>query len=61
MSLRSGRWRVLLVLPILAVAVALIVWRGPNLHDVKNAFALVRWEWVFTAIGLNLLSVVSRA
>ena len=61
MSLRSGRWRLLLVLPVLVTAVALIVWRGPNWSGVQNAFTLVRWEWVAAAIGLNLLSVLSRA
>jgi uncharacterized protein (TIRG00374 family) len=60
-SLREGRWRFLLVLPVLAGAVALLIWHGPNWGSVQNAFTLVRWEWVFAAIGLNLLSVLSRA
>jgi uncharacterized membrane protein YbhN (UPF0104 family) len=60
-SLRDGRWRILLVLPILAAAVALIIWHGPNWSSVQNAFTLVRWEWVVAAIGLNLLSVLARA
>jgi len=60
-SLRDGRWRFLLVLPVLAGAVALIIWHGPNWSSVQNAFTLVRWEWVFAAIGLNLLSVLFRA
>jgi uncharacterized protein (TIRG00374 family) len=57
----QGRWRILLVLPLFAVAVALIIWHGPNWNSVQNAFTLVRWEWVFAAIGLNLLSVLTRA
>ena len=61
MSLREGRWRFLLVLPLLGIAIALIIWRGPNWGNVQGAFTLVRWEWVVTAIGLNLLSVLSRA
>jgi glycosyltransferase 2 family protein len=61
MVLRDGRWRILLVLPVLAGAIALIVWHGPNWSTVQSAFTLVRWEWVVAAIGLNLLSVVSRA
>jgi uncharacterized membrane protein YbhN (UPF0104 family) len=61
MVLRDGRWRILLVLPVLAGAVALIIWHGPNWSTVQDAFTLVRWEWVAAAIGLNLLSVVSRA
>jgi uncharacterized protein (TIRG00374 family) len=60
-SLREGRWRFLLVLPVLAGAIALIIWHGPNWGSVRDAFTLVRWEWVFAAIGLNLLSVLSRA
>ena len=61
MALRDGRWRILLVLPVLAGAVALIIWHGPNWSNVQDAFTLVRWEWVAAAIGLNLLSVVTRA
>ena len=61
MSFRDGRWRVLLVLPVLALAVALFVWRGPDWHLVQDAFTVVRWRWVFAAIGLNLLSVLARA
>jgi uncharacterized membrane protein YbhN (UPF0104 family) len=60
-SLRDGRWRFLLVLPLMAGAIALIVWHGPNWSNVRDAFTLVRWEWVFAAIGLNLVSVVMRA
>lgn len=61
MSLRDGRWRFLLVLPVMAGAIALIVWHGPNWSSVQNAFTLVRWEWVVAAIGLNLVSVLFRA
>ena len=59
--LRDGRWRALLVLPLLAAAVALFFWRGPNWHLVHDAFTVVRWRWVVAAIGLNLLSVLARA
>ena len=54
-------WRALLVVPVLVVAVALFVWRGPNWHLVHDAFTIVRWEWVVAAIGLNLLSVLARS
>jgi uncharacterized protein (TIRG00374 family) len=60
-KLRDPRWRLLLVLPIFAGAAALIVFHGPDWHAVHDAFTVVRWEWVAAAIGLNLLSVVSRA
>lgn len=55
------RWRLLLPLPILAAAVALIVWHGPDWHQVHKAFSTVTWEWVAAAIGLNLLSVLARS
>ncbi len=58
---RKRRLRLLLVLPVLGVAVALIVVRGPDWHKVHDAFSLVSWEWVAAAIGLNLLSVIARA
>jgi uncharacterized protein (TIRG00374 family) len=40
---------------------ALIWWRGPSWAGVSDAFSAVRWRWVFTAIGLNLLSIVARS
>src|SRR5581483_7900467 len=49
------------VLALLAAAVALIVWRGPDWHAVRTAFTAVTWEWVLAAIGLNLLSVITRS
>lgn len=61
MNFRNPRLRLLIVLPVLAGAVALIIWHGPKWHDVSHAFTQVRWEWVVGAIGLNLLSVVTRA
>jgi len=54
-------WRLLLPLPLLAAAVVLVIWRGPDWHPIRDAFSAVTWEWVAAAIGLNLLSVVSRA
>jgi uncharacterized protein (TIRG00374 family) len=44
-----------------AGALLLIWWRGPDWALVRDAFTIVRWRWVFAAIGLNLLSVVARA
>lgn len=57
----SRRWQLLAPLPVLALAIALIIWRGPNWKVVQDAFSAVTWEWVAAAIGLNLLSVVTRA
>ena len=44
-----------------SVAIALIWWRGPDWHLVRDAFTAVSWQWVVAAVGLNLLSVVVRA
>jgi uncharacterized protein (TIRG00374 family) len=55
------RWQLLIPVPLLALAVALIIWRGPDWTVVHDAFSAVTWEWVAAAIGLNLLSVLARA
>jgi uncharacterized protein (TIRG00374 family) len=57
----TRHWRLLLPLALLALAVALVAWRGPDWSGVRDAFSAVTWEWVAAAIGLNLLSVVARA
>jgi uncharacterized protein (TIRG00374 family) len=44
-----------------AGAIFLLWWRGPEWALVVDAFTVVRWRWVFAAIGLNLLSVLARA
>ncbi|MBV8079298.1 MAG: flippase-like domain-containing protein [Actinobacteria bacterium] len=54
-------WRILIPLPFLGVAVALLWWRGPDWHAVRGAFTVVTWGWVLAALGLNLLSVVVRS
>jgi uncharacterized membrane protein YbhN (UPF0104 family) len=58
---RHRWWAVIGVVPLLAVAIALIAWRGPDWHTVKDAFTVVSWLWVIAAIGLNLLSVLTRS
>jgi hypothetical protein len=58
---RSGWIRAALSLTMLAVAVALLYWRGPSWHAVADAFKAVQWEWVAAAIGLNLASIVARS
>src|SRR5581483_3759541 len=56
------RWLPFLVaLPLLAVGIILVAWRGPDWHIVRHAFVAVSWPWVAAAIGLNLLSVVTRS
>jgi len=40
---------------------AILLWfRGPDWQLVRSTFTVVRWRWVFTAIGLNLGSVITR-
>jgi uncharacterized protein (TIRG00374 family) len=56
------RWaRVAVPVLFLGVGISLIWWRGPNWHDVRGAFTVVRWEWVAAAVALNLVSVVVRS
>jgi glycosyltransferase 2 family protein len=55
------KWAFAGVILLLAVAVALVIWRGPDWHAVRDAFTTVTWPWVLAAIGLNLLSVLTRS
>ena len=52
-----------MAIAVLAAAgvIALLLWRGPALHGVANAFQAVEWHWVAAAVGFNLLSVLVRA
>jgi uncharacterized protein (TIRG00374 family) len=54
-------WPFLTVIPLIAVAIVLVAWRGPDWHTVRHAFVAVSWPWVAAAVGLNLLSVVTRS
>jgi uncharacterized membrane protein YbhN (UPF0104 family) len=58
---RSLWARAALGLPVLAVVVALLWWRGPDWNVVYHAFDLVNWAWIAFALGLNLVSVLARA
>jgi uncharacterized membrane protein YbhN (UPF0104 family) len=55
------KWRVLLVVPLLALAGAALWWRGPDWDTVARAFTVVSWWWIVVAVALNLVSVVARA
>jgi glycosyltransferase 2 family protein len=58
----KSRWLIIAAFILfVGVAVALVVWRGPDWHAVHDAFTAVSWPWVAVAIGLNLLSVVARS
>src|ERR1043166_5273699 len=58
---RSPWFRIAFVLAAAVGVFAVIWWRGPSWSAVSDAFTVVRWRWVFMAIGLNLLSVVARS
>jgi uncharacterized membrane protein YbhN (UPF0104 family) len=57
----ARRWRLLVPVALLALAISLIWWRGPNWHLVRDTFMVVRWPWIVLAVGLNLMSVVVRS
>ena len=58
---RSRLARLVLVIVPLLLLVALVVWRGPDAGPLERAFRYVRWEWVATAVLLNLFSIVVRS
>ena len=58
---KSAAARAAFGLPLLAVLVALLIWRGPSFTAIGKAFVSVEWQWVVVAITLNLASVVVRA
>ena len=53
--------RIALLVPPMLLALGLLWWRGPSVHEVGDAFTAVRWELIGAAIALNVLSVVARA
>jgi len=53
--------RLAVAVVVLGGAAALVVWRGPSLDLLEDAFTAVFWEWVAAAVALNLVSVVVRA
>jgi uncharacterized protein (TIRG00374 family) len=58
---KSKWWVLVAPIALIGIAVALVIWRGPDWHSVRDAFTAVSWPWVAVAIGLNLLSVVARS
>jgi uncharacterized membrane protein YbhN (UPF0104 family) len=58
---RSRIARLALVVPLIAGLVALVVWQGPDLDLLADAFRLVAWEWVAAAVLINLASIVVRS
>jgi glycosyltransferase 2 family protein len=54
-------WALVAPVALLGVGVGLVIWRGPDWSAVSHAFSAVSWPWVAAAIGLNLLSVVTRS
>lgn len=46
---------------LIAVALALVWWRGPDWGSVADAFRLVAWSWIVLAFLLNVVSTLFRA
>jgi uncharacterized membrane protein YbhN (UPF0104 family) len=59
--MRATWWRALVPVGLIAVAIGLIWWRGPDWHLVRHTFTTVVWPWIVLAVALNLLSIVARA
>jgi uncharacterized membrane protein YbhN (UPF0104 family) len=53
--------RLVLVGVVLGGAVALVVWHGPDVSRLGDAFRAVSWGWVALAVGINLISVIVRS
>jgi uncharacterized protein (TIRG00374 family) len=58
---RSKLARAAVSLLFMALVVFLLIWRGPSLSAIGDAFTTVEWHWVALAIGINLASVLVRA
>jgi uncharacterized membrane protein YbhN (UPF0104 family) len=58
---QSRAGRLALLGGVAAIAIALVVWRGPDTELLANAFEAVTWSWVAIAVGINLMSVMVRA
>jgi uncharacterized membrane protein YbhN (UPF0104 family) len=58
---RSRIARLGVVAVVVAGAVALVLWHGPEFSLVGDAFRAVSWFWVAAAVGINLVSVVVRS
>jgi uncharacterized membrane protein YbhN (UPF0104 family) len=58
---RSRTARLALVVPPTIGVVALVLWQGPDLDVLANAFTVVAWSWVAAAVLLNLASIVVRS
>jgi uncharacterized membrane protein YbhN (UPF0104 family) len=56
---RLVRWVVVLAAG--GLAVALLLWRGPDPNRLANAFRAVAWEWVAAATLMNFYSIVVRS
>ena len=58
---QTRRGRLAIVAVVVWVIVGLIIWRGPDLSLVADAFRAVSWWWVIAAVVINLASVAVRA
>ncbi|MEO8289362.1 MAG: lysylphosphatidylglycerol synthase domain-containing protein, partial [Gaiellaceae bacterium] len=58
---RSPLVRMLLLVSLVVLAIVLVLWHGPDVGVVEDAFRAVSWGWVAAAVLINLLSVAVRA
>jgi uncharacterized protein (TIRG00374 family) len=58
---RSGWVQAIMLVALVAVAFAVIWWRGPDWGEVWQAFRFVAWSWIVLAFLLNIVSTLFRA
>jgi uncharacterized membrane protein YbhN (UPF0104 family) len=57
----NGWMQAVAALALVALALLVLWWRGPDWGAVWNAFRLVIWSWIVLALVLNVLSTIFRA
>jgi uncharacterized membrane protein YbhN (UPF0104 family) len=58
---RSRFGRGMLIAGAVAIAVVLVLWHGPEVGVVEDAFRAVSWGWIAFAVLINLFSVAVRS
>ena len=56
----ARRWRLLVPVALLALAISLIWWRGPDWHLIRDTFAAVRWPWIIVAVANDSTSTIPK-
>jgi uncharacterized membrane protein YbhN (UPF0104 family) len=58
---RATGLRLVLVAALIPLVVVAVLWHGPDLGPVEDAFSVVEWEWVAVAFLVNLASIGVRS